>query len=133
MDYLHSGIKILSGASECYSGVFHCGIVALQDGRRVQIGNVGSEGSGNPFHSSALFHDGSLGIEVVHVLGPALDGGVSESRILADKELNRTGMEVRNIVLGSGTAFDEMKVRTLFNDYECVLELARTLCVKSEI
>ena len=60
MDDLRTGIEVLALAGEGNAGELHAGVVALQDGHRVEVGNMGAEGSGYPLHRAALFDDGTL-------------------------------------------------------------------------
>ena len=66
-------IQVLSLAGKGDTGELRMGAVALQYRCRIQIGYVGSEGSRDPLDRTALFADGTLGIQIIHILGPVLD------------------------------------------------------------
>ena len=89
--------------------------------------------SANPFHCCAFFTDSTLGIKVVHIFGPVLDGGVPEPCILSHKEFHAARMEIRHIVLRSGAAFDEMHVRTFVHDDQRMLKLPRPRRIQAKI
>ena len=78
-------------------------------------------------------HARALGVEVVHVLRPVLDGRVAQVRVLADEQLHSARVQVRHVVLRRAAALDEVQVGAVFHDDERVLELARALRVQAEV
>ena len=42
-------------------------------------------------------------------------------------------MQVCDIIFGCGASLDEVKIRIVFYDYKCVLKLAGSLCIQSEV
>ncbi len=73
----------------------------------------GSRKNRKPIRSAALFHQRALGVQVVHVLRPVLNGGIPQFGVLAHKQLHAAGVEVGHIVFWGRAALDEMQVRTL--------------------
>ena len=69
---------------------------------------MGTEGTGNPFHNTVFFHSGSFGIQVIHILGPVLNGGITKLCILSNEKLNTSRMEIGYIILRCGTTFDKV-------------------------
>ena len=94
---------------------------------------MGTEGSGNPLHYAAFFHNGSLGIQVIHILGPVLNGGIAKSCIFAYKKLYAACMKVCHIVFRCGTALDEMKICSLIYNDQGMLKLSGSRCIQTEI
>ena len=133
MYHLGSGIQILSAAREGNAGEFAVGMITLQNGCRIQIGNMGAKRAGNPFHPSALLHQCTLGVEVVHVLRPVLNRGIAKPCILLDIQLHTARMKIGNIVFWCRAAFNEMKIRPFIYDNQRMLKLSCSLCVQSEI
>ena len=62
--------------------------------------------------SAAFFHQRPLGIQIVHILGPVLDGGVTQFCIFPHEQLHTAGMEVCHVVLWGGTTFDKRRTTT---------------------
>ena len=133
MDDLRTGIEVLALAGEGNAGELHMGVVALQDGHRIEVGNMGAEGSGYPLHRAALFDDGTLRVQVIHILRPVLDGRVAKLRILADIELDAAGMQVRDVVLRCRAALDEVELCPLIHDDQGMLELSGARGVQTEV
>ena len=94
---------------------------------------MGAKRTGNPFHHAALFYNGALGVQVVHVLGPVLNGGIPQLGVLAHKQLHAAGVQVGHIVLGGRAALDEMQRSTLVHNNQRVLKLASAGGVQAEI
>ena len=130
---LHTGVEFLTGAGKGDAGVVHLGVVAPQDGHRVQVGRVGTEGTGDPLHRAVLTDGDTLGVEVVHVLRPVLDGRVTHLGIVTDEDLDAARVEVRDAVLRSGAAFDEVELRSVVDDDEGVFELTGARRVQTEV
>ena len=94
---------------------------------------MASERARNPLDVAALLDGGTLGVQVVHVLGPVLDRGIAQVRVLAHEQLDGAGVEVGHVVLGCRAALDEVQARVVLDDDERVLELARALGVEAEV
>ena len=94
---------------------------------------MAAEGAADPLDVAVLVHARTLGVEVVHVLGPVLDGRVAQVRTLAHKELDGAGVEVGHVVLGRGATLNEVQVGIVLDDDERVLKLAGALGVKAEV
>ena len=133
MDHLGAGVQVLAVAGKRDARELAVGVIPLQDRRGIQVGDVGAEGAGDPLHPAALLDEGTLGVQVVHVFGPVLDGGVPKARTLSHVELNAPSVEVCHVVLRRGAPLDEVQVCPLIDDDQRVLELACALCVQSKI
>ncbi len=94
---------------------------------------MASERSGHPFHLGVIADGYSLGVEVVHVLRPVLDRGVTHVGVIAHVYFDCSRMQVRRIVLRRRAALYEVQVGIIFCDDEGVLELAGPLGVEAEI
>ena len=94
---------------------------------------MAAEGAADPLDVAVLVHARTLGVEVVHVLGPVLDGRVAQVRTLAHKELDGAGVEVCHVVLGRGATLDKVQVGIVLDDDERVLKLAGALGVEAEV
>ena len=92
-----------------------------------------SEGAGYPFDLSAFFDYCPLGVEVVHVLGPVLNSGVSESCSFSDIQLHTTCVKACFIVFRRRAAFNEVQIAVLLENYESVLKLPCTSGIQPEI
>ena len=94
---------------------------------------MAAEGAGNPLDLAALVAHRALGVQVVHVLRPVLDGRIAQLGVLAHEQLDRARVQVRHVVFRCRTSFDEVQVGAVFHDDERVLELARALRVQAEV
>ena len=133
MDHFGACIQVLVLSGEGDAGEFTVGISPFQYGGGIQVGNVGTKGSRDPFHDRVVLYQGTLGIEVVHVFGPVLNGGIAQAGAPADVELHTAGVEVGHVVFGGGAAFDKMQVRAFIHNDQGVLELAGAFGVEPEI
>ena len=94
---------------------------------------MAAEGAADPLDVAVLVHARTLGVEVVHVLGPVLDGRVAQVCAFAHKELHSAGVEVCHVVLGRGATLNEVQVGIVLDNDERVLKLAGALGVKAEV
>ena len=85
---LGTGVQILPGTGKRDAGELHAGTLALQDAHRVQAARVGAERAGDPLDRAALFDPRTLGVQVVHILGPVFNRGVAYARTLTDENLD---------------------------------------------
>ena len=81
------------------AGELHAGTLALQDAHRVQAARVGAERAGDPLDRAALFDPRTLGVQVVHILGPVFNRGVAHARTLTDENLDAACVQVGDVVL----------------------------------
>ena len=130
---LGTGVQVLPGTGKRDAGELHAGTLALQNAHRVQAARVGAEGAGDPFNGAALFDPRTLGVQVVHVLGPVFNRGVAHARTLADENLHTACVQVGDVVLRGRAALDKVQVRALVHDDQGVLELARAGGVQAEV
>ena len=133
MDHFGTGIQILSGSRKGDTGEFRSGPLTVQDAHGIQVGYVGSKGTGDPFNGTALFHQRTLGIQIVHILGPVLNGGITQFCILSYEQFHTAGMEVRHVILRGGTAFDKVQISTLIHNDQSMLKLSGSRCIQSKI
>ena len=133
VDDLGTGVQVLPGTGKGDAGELHTGTLALQDAHGVQAAGVGAEGAGDPLDGAALFHLGALGVQVVHVLGPVLDGGVAHAGTLADENFHTACMQVGYIVLRGRAALDKVQVSTLVHNNQGMLELTGAGGVQAEV
>ena len=133
VDHLGTGIQILSGTRKGDTGEFRSGSLTVQHTHGIQVGYMGSEGTGYPFDGTALFHQRPLGIQIVHILGPVLDSGVTQLCILPDEQFHAASMKVRHIVLRRRTALDKVQVSALIHNDQGMFELSGSRCIQSEI
>ena len=94
---------------------------------------MGAKRSGNPLDRSAFLNGGTLGIQVVHILGPVLDGGITKLCIFFDEQLHAACMQVCYVIFRSRTSLDEMKARALVHDDQCMLKLTGSFGIQPEI
>ena len=94
---------------------------------------MGAEGAGDPLNRAALFHQRTLGIQVVHVLRPVFNRRVAEFGPLLDVQLHAASVEVCHVVLRRGAALNEVQARALVHDDERVLKLAGALGIQAEV
>ena len=130
---LCAGIEVLPRACKGDAGELHAGVITLEDAHRVQAADMRAEGTGHPLDNAVFLDKRALGVEVIHVLRPVLDGRIAQLRVLLDIQLDAAGVEISNIVLRSGAALDEVQARALVDDDERVLELSRALGVEAEV
>ena len=91
------------------------------------------ERAGNPLDHAALFHERAFCIEVIHIFRPVLDGRVAQLGVFLHVQLHAAGVEVRNVIFRRRAALDKMQTRALIDNDECVLKLASTLGVQTEV
>ena len=120
-------IQVLAVTGKGYAGKFTVRAGAVQNTHRIEIGNMRTEGTGNPFNSTALFNQSTLGIKVIHILRPVFNRRITQLSIFADKQLNAACMQVGNIIFRCAAAFDKVQVRALVNNNQRMLELACAL------
>ena len=130
---LRAGIEILSLSGKGDAGQFTGRTVAPENRIRIQAGGMRSEGAGDPDHVSVFIDERLLRVQVVHVLRPVFNGRVAQCRAFFHVQLDSTGVEIGHIVTRRRAAFDEVAVRPLFDDDECMLELSRARCIQTEI
>ena len=130
---LGTGVQILPGAGKRDAGELHAGTLALQDAHRVQAARVGAERAGDPLDRAALFDPRTLGVQVVHILGPVFNRGVANARTLTDENLDAACVQVGDVVLRGRAALDKVQVCALVHDNQGVLELARAGGVQAEV
>lgn len=87
---------------------------------------MGAKGAGYPFNHTAFLHYSAFGVQVVHVFGPVLNGGIAEPGFFAHIQLHAAGMQIGHIVFGRGTAFDKMQIGALIHNDERVFKLSRS-------
>ena len=133
MNYLGSRIQVLAFSCKGDTRKLHPRTFSFQNRHGVQVRGVGAEGTGNPLDRAALCNRGPLGVQVVHVFRPVLDGGIAKLCIFSDEKLHAAGMKVGHVIFRCGTAFNEMKARSLIHDDQRVLELACSRRIQPEI
>ena len=82
---------------------------------------------------AALFDPRTLGVQVVHILGPVFNRGVAHARTLTDENLDAACVQVGDVVLRGRAALDKVQVCALVHDNQGVLELARAGGVQAEV
>ena len=100
---------------------------------RVLHGDLGADVAIDPLHGGALFADGALGHQVVHVVGPVLDGGVADAGALLDDDFHDGGVQRVRGVDRRGAALDVVDVGVLVRDDQRALELAHVFRVDAEV
>ena len=130
---LGTGVQILPGTGKRDAGELHAGTLALQDAHRVQAARVGAERAGDPLDRAALFDPRTLGVQVVHILGPVFNRGVAHARTLTDENLDAACVQVGDVVLRGRAALDKVQVCALVHDNQGVLELARAGGIQAEV
>ena len=91
------------------------------------------EGTGYPFDGPMSTNDSPFSVQVVHVLGPVFDGGVTEFCIVLDEQFYRPCMEVGHVVLRRRATFDEVGRSPFFNDDHGMFELTSPWCIQAEV
>src|SRR5699024_5470513 len=87
----------------------------------------------DPLHGAAFFDDSTFGHQVVHVVGPVLNGRVADAGVLFDDDLNDGGVQRVGLIDRRCTAFDIVHVRALISDDQGALELPHILGVDPEV
>src|SRR4029453_697684 len=131
--HLGAGVLVLALACKCDGQGFTLGVLAYQVNGRVLHGHLGADVAIDPFHGGALFADGTLGDEVVHVVGPVLDGRVADAGALLHDDLHNGGVQRVRGVDRSRATFDVVNVGVLIGDDQGALELAHVLRVDTEV
>ena len=116
MNHFCTGVQILSGTRKSDAGKLHPGTLARQNAHGVEAGGVRAERAGHPLDGAALFHLGTLGVQVVHVLGPVLNGGVAHPGVLTNVDLHAACVKVGYIIFRSGAALNEVEVSALVHN-----------------
>ena len=105
----------------------------LQYRARVEHGHLAAEASAHPLLNGVFLHDGALGIEIVDVFAPILDGRVATARALFHEYLDNRRVQGVVVIEGRGASFDVLHRSALIDDDERVLELARGARVHAEV
>ena len=133
MHHLGPRVLVLARARERDREGLAPGVLAHQVDRRVLHRHLGADVAVDPLHRRALLGDGALGHQVVHVVRPVLDRGVTAARVLLHDDLDHRGMQRVGLVNGRGAALHVMDVGALVHDDQGPLELAHVLGVDPEI
>ena len=94
---------------------------------------MAAERAGDPLDLALVVHAGALGVQVVHVLRPVLDGRITQVRALAHEELHGARVQVGHVVLRCRATLDEVQVGVVLHDDERVFELTRALGIQAEV
>ena len=94
---------------------------------------MGAEGAGDPLDRAALFHQRTLGIQVVHVLRPVFNRRIPQRCIFANIQFHTASVQICDIIFRCRTAFNKVQVCTLFYNNQGMFKLSSTLCIQSEI
>ncbi len=94
---------------------------------------MGTKGAGNPLDGAALFHKGTLCVQVIHVFRPIFNGRIAQVGIFRNIQLHAARVQVGNVVFWCGAAFDKMQVCLLTENNKRVLKLAGSWCIQAEI
>ena len=120
-----AGIQILSAPSKCHAGKFSSRPFAVQNTARIQHRHLGTKRAANPFNQRVFFNKRTFCIKVHHISRPIFNRGIAEPRPFLNKKFDATRVQIRYVVAGSRATFDEMQLRTRFNDYQRVFKLSR--------
>lgn len=94
---------------------------------------MGAKRSGNPLDRSAFLNGGTLGIQIVHILGVSSRWWNNEALHFFDEQLHAACMQVCYVIFWSGTSLDEMKACALVHDDQCMLKLTSSFGIQPEI
>lgn len=133
MDYLGSGIDNLSMSSKSNPDMIGTRMVSLEHRTRIEHRDACPEIPSDPIDMSSLFDNRPLGIEIVGIVTPILNARVPEVRVLADENLDTSGVERGTVVLGSTAPLNIMGIRPVFYDDNGVLELSSIPHIHAEI
>lgn len=124
MDHFGSGILMLACSGIGDGEDFAPGAASGQIDGWVFHRDSGTDIAVDPFHGRIFFGAGAFGDEIVDILAPVLDRGVSDMRILLDEYLDDRRMERALAVDGRGAAFDVVYRTSFIRDDERAFELA---------
>ena len=133
MDNLTTGILMLAVTRICDRENFSVSTLSDQIAGRVFHRQLRAQISVQPLHVCAFVYQSPLGHEVVHVVGPILDGCVAKASIFLHNNFYNTRMERFSRVNGRRTAFDVVSAGSFIADDECPLKLAHSFLVNPEI
>ena len=133
VQHLGAGVLVLALAGERDRQHLALGVLAGHPDRRVLHGDLGPDVAVDPFHGGAGLGAGPLGDQVVDVVRPVLDGGVTATAAGLDDDLHDRGVQRVRLVDRRGTALDVVHVGALVDDDQRPLELAHVLGVDPEV
>ena len=131
--HLGAGVLVLTLGGEGHRERLTLGIGPHEIAGRVLHVGLGPNVAVDPLHRAALLDVGTLGDEVVDVVGPVLDGRVPASGVLLDDDLHDGGVQGVRLVDRCGASLDVVHVGVLVGDDEGALELAEVLGVHAEV
>ena len=106
---------------------------AIKNTHWVQTGYVRTKGTRYPFNSTAFTYNTTFGIEVVHILRPVFNCGITQRSVILNEQFYCACMKIGYIVFRSRTTFDKVYFSTFFYDDHRVFELTSTWCIQTEI
>ena len=87
----------------------------------------------DPLHRAAFINNRPLGYQVVNVIRPVLDGGVSHASVLLDKDFDHARVEAIGGVGRRRASLNIMNLRTFIGDNNAALELADIGNIQAEV
>lgn len=87
----------------------------------------------NPLHHRPLVGYRPFGYEIVDIVGPVLDRGISTTSMFFDNDLDDCRVQALGGVHRSRTAFNVVHLRPLVDDDQGSFKLPHTLGINSEI
>ena len=133
MDQLGAGVLVLAGRSEGHREHLAAGARLHHVDGRVFHRQPAAQVAVDPFHQRIAVGHRPLGDQVVDVIGPVLDGGVTDARAALGDHLDHGRVQAFGAVHGGRAAFDVMHLGALVDDDQRPLELAHVGRIDAEI
>ena len=133
VQHLGAGVLVLTLAGERHREHLALGVLAGHPDRRVLHGDLRPDVAVDPLHGGAGLGAGPLGDQVVDVVRPVLDRGVTATATGLDDDLHHRRVQRIRLVDRRGAALDVVHVGALVDDDQRPLELAHVLGVDPEV
>ena len=131
--HLGAGVLVLTFAGVGDGKHLSARSFAHQVDGRILHGDFGAEVAVDPFHRRVLIGVGSLGHQVVHIVGPVLNGRVPDSGTFQRDQFHHRRVERIGGVDRGCAAFDVVNAGTGFGDDESAFELAHIFRVDTKV
>ena len=133
MNHAGPGIQVLPLGSKGHAGKLAAGMLPVENAAWIQHGHMGAEGAGHPLNNAVLLHQGTLRVQVHHVPGPVLNGGVAEPCPLPHEQLHAACMKVGHVVFWRTAPLNKVQAGIFFQNNQRMLELPCPCRIQAEI
>ena len=131
--HLRAGVLELAFTSKRHRQHLAAGVLTGHPHGRVLHGDLGANVAVDPLHGRAFLGACTLGYQVVHVVRPVLNGGVTAAPALFHNDLHHCRVQGVRLVDRGRATLDVVHVRIFIHNDQGALKLAHVLRVNTEV